>query len=122
MASSKPCYMGVESVEGYKIYRKKYVYVEWISFFILWLLFAMGLASTILLKGEFLFSTLLIICGLILIFSLLPFLADLEFYLALWMAVREGKEIILKAEEKGPLFTTSLLGSKEIWIKESEED
>jgi len=94
------------------------VYVEWLSFFAIWLLFVIGLVVMFIFNGkDVLIYAVMIVCSSILLFALLPFIFDVEFYLAIWKGLAKGKEVIFKAETKGSIFASSLLGSKEVWIE-----
>ncbi len=103
-----------------KVLAKRHVYIEWIAFFAEWVLFVVGLVVCVLFsKQAGIFSMYVsVVFGLMMLFALLPFVFDYSFYLALWRAFRHGKQIIFLKEEKGSLFSSSLIGSKEVMIEE----
>ncbi len=102
----------------FSVYRKRHIYAEWLSFFAIWVLFVVGIVEMFVFKGEdALIPAVLVVCGFIILFALLPFVLDVEFYLAIWRGLAKGKEVIFKAETKGSIFASSLLGSKEVWIE-----
>ncbi len=107
-------------VEYGEVITKQHVYIEWISFFAEWILFVIGLIVCVLFsKQASVFSMYVgVVFGLMLLFALLPFVFDYPFYLALWRAFRQGKQVVFLKEEKGSLFSSSLIGSKEVMIEE----
>jgi cation transport ATPase len=103
---------------GYKVHSKKVVWIEALCMLLIWVLFIAGLGLVFYLRGpmdSFTVATNMVLAG-ILVLSIVPFLANWEYYSAIWAAWREGKEIIYKEPAKGAPY--SVLGNREVWIKE----
>ncbi len=93
------------------------VCVEALCICLIWLLFivVLGLVFYFERPGSlFDASTSLVIAG-ILFLSLAPFLANWEYYSAIWKAWRDGNEIIYR--ESSSTTAHSVLGNREVWIK-----
>lgn len=115
---SKPAAARKPQVQAeYSVHRKKVVWVEAASAVLVWLLFIAGLLMVFYLRGsaiDFSVATNMIIVA-ILFLSLVPFIANWDYYNSIWAAWREGNEITYKEPaEESPY---SLLGNREVWIK-----
>ncbi len=102
---------------GYSVHVKKVLWIEAVCVLAIWLLFITGLLLTLYLRTPSDASSMmmLLVIGSILLFALVPFLANWAYYGAVWKAWREGKEIIYRESEKG--VQNSVLGNREVWIK-----
>jgi hypothetical protein len=103
--------------EEYERITKRFVIVEWLSLFAVWIVFIIGLITLFVLHGEGRLNALMLEIALIFFFAILPFLVDFGFYLRIWKAMAQGCEIVFKAETKSSIFNSSILGAKEVWIK-----
>ncbi len=109
---------GAKQHSRYKSYRKKVMWIEILCTFLIWVLFIVGLGLVFYLRAPaevFDTATAIVIVG-ILFLSIVPFLANWEYYSSIWKAWREGKEIIYKEERENNPY--AILGSREVWIKE----
>ncbi len=104
--------------DDYSVYTKKVVWLEWVSIALIWLLFIAGLGMVFYFRGvpqDSMGMYSAIIMMAILFMSLVPFIANWEYYTAIWKAWRDGREIIYKsADDKTP---HSVLGNRPVWIR-----
>lgn len=101
----------------YSVHEKQIVWIEALCVFLIWLLFIAGLSLVFYLRSPaeaFDSMTALIIAG-ILFLSLVPFVANWDYYSIIWKAWREGKEIIYKEADESKEY--SILGNREVWIR-----
>ncbi len=108
----------VQKQKEYAIYTKKVVWVEALCVLLIWLFFIIGLVLVFYMRdaiGLFSVASNVIMAG-ILMLSIAPFMANWEYYTAIWKAWREGREIIYKEPAKNTSY--SVLGNREVWIKQ----
>lgn len=117
MATKKNVQKGIKPQTEYSVYSKKAVWIEALCVFLIWLLFIAGLGLVFYLRGPanvFGMATNSVILG-ILFLSLVPFVANWDYYAAIWKAWRTGKEIMYKEPDANAPY--SILGNREVWIK-----